>query len=98
MREKKVNVKTAETLEVWNSLKHLTELADFQNKNINKTFQAKTRGSIRDDFQVQMKTKEGAWQQIERLESTFNEIRLKHPIRYNQWISLLCLQKHYVLT
>lgn len=56
------------------------------------------RGSIKDDFQVQMKTKEGAWQQIGGLESRFNEIRLKHPIRYIQWISLLCLQKHYVLT
>lgn len=56
------------------------------------------RGSIKDDFQVQMKKKKRAWQQIVGLEGRFNEIQLKHPIRYIQWISLLCLQKHYVLT
>lgn len=55
------------------------------------------KGSIKDDFQVQMKIKEKAWQQI-GLESRFHEIRLKHPIRYIQWISLLCLQQHYVPT
>lgn len=32
------------------------------------------------------------------LERRFNEIWLKHPIRYIQWISLFCLQKLYILT
>lgn len=63
-----------------------------------KAFGAKMKGSIKDDFQVLIKTNKKAWQQIGGLESRFSEIRLKHPIRYIQWISLLCLQKHNVLT
>ena len=90
--------KKAQAWGVWNSLKHLSKFADFKQRATTKAVVARMRGSIRDDFQVQMKTKDRAWQRIGGLESRFNEIRLKHPIRYIQWISRLCLHKRYVLT
>lgn len=93
----KRNTAPAQTWEVWNSL---NTLKTCRPKTTTKAFRARMRSSIIHDFQVQMKRKERAWQRIGRggLESRFNEIWLKHPIRYIQWISLFCLQKLYILT
>lgn len=51
----------------------LNTFKDFETRTSTKAFGARMRSSIKDDFQVQMKTKERAWQQIATFESRFSE-------------------------
>lgn len=57
----------------------------------------KIRASIKDDFQVEMKTKEGAQQLMGRPQSALTEICMKHPIKQNQRISFLLSTESIVL-